>query len=514
MSVTIKFYNINDFMKNKYNDITKITWHAGDLNKNVIDNFPNLLDLHCRLNGITSLESLSDCINLKELRCNSNNITSLEPLSKCINLKELRCKKNKIISLEPLSGCVNLKELRCKKNKIISLKPLSACVNLKKLYCHYNKIKSLKSLFNCVNLQYLDCGPNEITSLEPLSNCVNLQYLDCCYNKITSLKPLSKCINLQNLYCDYNDLASLEPLSKCINLQILICHHNKITFLEPLSKCVNLQYLDCKNNQITSLEPLSKCFNLQNLYCSNNKITSLEPLSNCVNLQYLVCSSNQIISLMPLIYHQRLIGFSYNNNPLDVQTMQVQRFLDRLDRNLYSSIYGDNQNVHDTTIQRTVCDSLKSLLSDPRPDFSIDNVINSDLDNKTKEAIIEYCQDQTVHSIHLITYEELLSYVWTRIVKSEHQTELKKILEEQIADAECMCFTGRFNRTLSVLVGFYDDIKINISDNSRISAIILNCKDKIVPYNEIIHQEMSKKELIEAGYNENEIESWISAITE
>ena len=163
-------------------------------------------------------------------------------------------------------------------------------------------------------------------------------------------------------------------------------------------------------------------------------------------------------------------------------------------------------------IQHTVCDSLRSLLSDPKPVFTIDDIINSDLNNKIKEAIVEYCQDQTIHSIHLITYSELLSYVWNRIIKFEHQSELKKILEGQISDSECMCFTGRFNRTLSVLVGFFGDIKINISDKSRISAIILNSKDKVIPYDSNVHREVAKKELIEAGYSELEIKEWIDAI--
>ena len=85
-----------------------------------------------------------------------------------------------------------------------------------------------------------------------------------------------------------------------------------------------------------------------------------------------------------------------------------------------------------------------------------------------------------------------------------------KILEDQIKDAECKCFTGRFNRALSVLVGFCDDIKIEISDNARIGAIILNIKSK---YTDIVKiKEISKKELLEAGYIETEIEPWLEAI--
>ena len=236
-------------------------------------------------------------------------------------------------------------------------------------------------------------------------------------------------------------------------------------------------------------------------------------MANCFNLQVLYCIDNQITSLECLVYLRRLYSLSYCDNPLTIQSIQVERFLDRfITFNKNNSIYQDKQNVHDITIQKTICESLQSLLKDLKPIFSVDDIISSNLDHKTKESLIEYCQDESIHSVHLITYGELLGYVWQRIIKSAHKEELFKILEEQIADSECKCFTGRFNRTLSVLVGFYDDIKINISDNARIGAIIIACRDKIMPYDLINHKKMALKELLEAGYTEEEIKPWIDAI--
>ena len=251
---------------------------------------------------------------------------------------------------------------------------------------------------------------------------------------------------------------------------------------------------------------------LLELDCFYNKITSLDAISNLVNLQKLYCSDNQITSLQPLIYLRRLTYLYTPNNPLEPQTIQIERMLNRIHSNSKTSIYQDNQNVHDTTIQRTVSESIKNLLLDPKPIFSVDDLINSTLNKSTIQALIEYGQDQTIHSHHLITYHELLSYVWIRISKSFYKDELLKILEEQIADAECKCFTGRFNRTLSVLVGFYPDIYIEISDRSRIGAIVLTLKNQIKPYNVKAHQELAKRGLLAAGYSEIEIESWIMAI--
>jgi hypothetical protein len=206
---------------------------------------------------------------------------------------------------------------------------------------------------------------------------------------------------------------------------------------------------------------------------------------------------------------------------LEIQNIQVQRMLERIDRTRYksSSVYDDNQNVHDVHIQKCVCDSIQNLLKDSStPKLSDEDIINSDLNHRTKEALIEYCNETSVHSIHLITYRELLGYVWQRIQSSQHKNELLRILEEQIGDSICKCFTGRFNRTLAVLVGFFDDIQINISENSRISAIVLNRKEKCSndgsPHDPKRCAELIEQDLLEAGYSKEEIQPWIDAILE
>jgi hypothetical protein len=208
-----------------------------------------------------------------------------------------------------------------------------------------------------------------------------------------------------------------------------------------------------------------------------------------------------------LLELKQLIYIKHNNaqNP-NIQNQNIQ--------NQNMTIYNDNQNVHNSEIQCSVSNSLWNLISDSEEDFSLNDIISSSLNMKTKSILMNFCADQTLHSIHLIKYCEILSYVWNRIQKSEHKLELMKILEEQITESMDKCFTGRIGMTLSVLVGFYDDIKINISDKSRISAIILNCKEKIIPYDSRIHQEIAIKELIEVGYSEHEIKEWIEAIAE
>ncbi len=533
MKVTITKDNINQYTEYISDDITIIYWEAGNLNAKIFENIPNLEIFCCNERNIDSIESLSHCINIKELYCCGNNLKNFKRLNNCVNIRILNCWNNQLKSLDTLPVCINLQKINLGCNRITSLEPLKNCVNLQELHCNFNNITSLEPLSNCVNLKQLHCNNNEVTSLEPLSNCVNLQYLCCSHNKISSLASLSNCVNLRDIDCSYNQITTLElydhtnikslrcgnnkitsldAIFNFTNLRFLCCNDNQITSLEPLSNCVNLRNLYCHANQITSLEPLFNCTNIQKLSCVGNQIISLKPLSNCTNIQELYCFDNQIISLEPLIYLRRLNYICYRGNPIEFVTVQIQRMLNRIQSNINSSIYNDNQNVHDTEIQRTVCDSVQNLIRDPKIHFSIDDIIKSDLSKSTIESLIEYCQDQTIHSIHLITYQELLSYVWNRITNSDHKSELIKIMNEQIADSECKCFTGRFNRTLSVLVGFFDDIQINISDKSRISAIVLNSRHKIVPYDPTKHIDLAIKELIDAGYQEAEFKDWIDAI--
>ena len=349
-----------------------------------------------------------------------------------------------------------------------------------------------------------------------LRNFPNLLNLWCDGNRLVSLAGIECCSQLQVLACQHNQLVSLAGIEHCPHLRALCCFHNQLVSLAGIEHCPRLEVLGCSNNLLTSLAGIECCPQLQFICCSSNRLTSLVGIQYCLRLDTVDCSSNQLISLEHIVYLRNLLKLESRGNPLDVQTIQVQRFLARLNRlgrsNISKSVYSDGQNVHDVHIQKTVCDSIQRLMRDPKPEFSVDAVVESGLSQHTKELLIEYCSDESVHSVHLLTYSELLGYVWNRIISSPHRSELFRILEEQISDSECKCFTGRFNRTLSVLVGFCDDIVIEISDSSRIGAIILAVKYRLMPYDAHAHRTVARQELIAAGYTPTEIQPWLEAI--
>ena len=57
--------------------------------------------------------------------------------------------------------------------------------------------------------------------------------------------------------------------------------------------------------------------------------------------------------------------------------------------------------------------------------------------------------------------------------------EIKKILNIEMLDSECKCFTGRITRLVNCLNGLSDLVKINISDNQQIENIIIIIKEQL-----------------------------------
>ena len=97
-----------------------------------------------------------------------------------------------------------------------------------------------------------------------------------------------------------------------------------------------------------------------------------------------------------------------------------------------------------------------------------------------------------------------------RILSNPHfSIQLFNILNQEMNDSICKCFTGRMTRLLNVLNGFFPDIEIQISNNEQISNIILILQSK---FKDDLLKLKIKEELMERGYDHNIIDEWISFI--
>ena len=139
--------------------------------------FPNLENLNCALNPLTSLD-VSNNTALTFLNCNYNQLTGLD-LSKNTALDTLCCSGNKLTSLD-LSKNTALTSLYCESNQLTSL-DLSGNANLTRLSCSSNLLTSL-DVSNNTALIYLNCESNQLTGLD-LSKNTALTILGCSGNK-------------------------------------------------------------------------------------------------------------------------------------------------------------------------------------------------------------------------------------------------------------------------------------------------------------------------------------------
>ena len=196
------------------------------------------------------------------------------------------------------------------------------------------------------------------------------------------------------------------------------------------------------------------------------------------------------------------------NNEIENITPQVTRFLDRMMNTENIGIYNDNQNVHNHNIQESIRNSIENLMNQ---NFKIDNdeIKKEILEDKIlecKQEILEYIDDVTVHSVLLITFEELLNYVWRTL-------EIKRIMNEEMRDSICKCYTGRIARLINCLSGYSELVNIKIGDNDQIVNIIILMKNQLgEEYSEEKHKRLVIKELKERGFSEEVIEEWIGFI--
>jgi Leucine-rich repeat (LRR) protein len=423
--------------------------------------------------------------------------------------------------------------------------------NVELIILSYNKLTEIpKQLFNLENIKKLVLTSNYLTYIpQEIKNLQNLEELYITSNKLKDIpKEIGNLKILKSLYVNMNQLKEIPcEIGYLENLEILDVSNNCLKRIpkeiENLHKLCSLQL---SLNILTNIPPeITKLRNLLKLVLDGNKIQAIP--SEIENIHLLVYFSIQYnnIKVVPseVALLQNIKTFYIYNNPIEYIPPNVERMLYRLrlgnvERyrlrlgfdNTSNGIYNDRQSVHNHSIQETFRETVFRLLNDynipkqektnkiyPTPYELVMNEIMNDriLKKQTKEQLIEYINDKTPHSVLNITFEELLFVVWKRIQRHREKDEIKKILNQEMTDVICICFTGRLTRLVNCLNGFYDDIKINISSNEQISNIILQTKKKLErndEYSREKHIEQATKELKERNYENETIQEWMSYI--
>jgi Leucine-rich repeat (LRR) protein len=445
--------------------------------------------------------------------------------------EELNLRYRGIIQIPKYIGYLTHLELLDLSSNQIKFIPkfISNLVNLVNLKLEGNQIKILNECISyLINLKTLNIAHNKLSKLpEVFNSLTNLTILDLSYNKFTHIpKCIGYLTNLKTLYLDNNKIKKVSDfIGLLVNLEHLYLDNNKITALPfCISRLLNLKTLQLPHNNITVFPNyITNLLNLNAIFLHNNQITQIpDTIGRLRRLEYLFLKNNRItnipISITRCNYLQNL---EYDGNPIENIAPQVIRFLDtRILNTANFQVYNDTQSVHNHSIQECIRISIENITAQSFGNINYDIVVSQILSDiiltqNTKELILEYVEYVEAHSVLLITFKELLGYVWNTILgmNVDVQKEVKQVMNSEMADAECKCFTGRLSRLVNCLNGFSPLVRVEIADNQQISNIIVLVKQRLEgEYTIETHKEIVKTEMTERGYDEAVITEWLEFI--
>jgi Leucine-rich repeat (LRR) protein len=285
-----------------------------------------------------------------------------------------------------------------------------------------------------------------------ITNKENIIAIDCSKNHLTKLPKMQNYHwpNLQKFNCSFNQLTQLPDMQSCNwpNLQKFDCSHNKLTQLPAIMLLSNLQDFDCSFNQLTHLPENINLPNLQNFNCDFNKLTQLPDIMSMPNLREFYCYNNQLIQLpLYIMTLTRLEYINCSNNPLKLSP-HIARFINRINnvQTNQLTVYTNGQNVNYSNIQLCIKDSINALTTrsgiGAYNKIQLINTIRSDPILTCKDQLIEYLEDDTLHSLLLLTWGEVLWVVMRTIeldFNTEQQNEIKLILNQSLYNLQCKC---------------------------------------------------------------------------
>jgi leucine-rich repeat protein SHOC2 len=528
-----KLYNFN-ISDNQLVDFTLsdcCDLHSLYLSSNMLVSLPDdicfskLVTLDVFSNQLISFpEKIGNLHSLVDLLAYSNEIESLpDSFGLLTNLCHLDLSKNKLSILPHTIGGLNkLKNFDLSFNNLIELSPsIGSMSSLECLDLSNNDLESIpKEMENLKNLNELKIFNCKLTLLD--FNIPTLTFLDISNNQLDDIYNIGNFVNLNILHLQNNEIVEIpSSIGNLTNLEIFNIEGNRISDIPPeIGNLVKMIDINLSHNEISEIPPeFFNMLNVRMLYFSGNKISSIpSEIGKCSNLQLIHFAYNQLTTLpieIGLLQHLEVVIVA--ENPIDNIPREIQHIFEA--PNYEEDIYNDSQSVHVSSIQKSIKDSIMRIIeanSESNAEHILSLIQTDDiLTQETKDDLVEYSNDTTLISELEVGFLDVLVAVWNRISINENATDIKNILNNEIAESKLMCFTGRVSRLVNCLCGYDSLVEVKISDNEQISSVITSIANRLQlqnNYTTTLHKTIAKQELQDLHYTDDIIEQWIHHI--
>ena len=426
----------------------------------------------------------------------------------------------------------NTTSLSLSYNQLTQIPPeISQLQQLQNLYLYHNQITQIPpEIGQLQHLQELSLFDNQLTQIPPeIGQLQQLHYLYLHNNQLTQIPPeIGQLQQLRILYLFNNQLTQIPPeIGQLQKLQHLFLDNNQLTQIPPeIGQLQQLLNLNLSYNQLTQIPfgllclppEIGQLQQLRTLSLSYNQLTQIPPeIGQLQQLQTLILSNNQLTELPFTIINLRLEYINISNNPLENIYPPITRWIHNIQNRSKTSqnVYQNKQSVHDHNIEKTTNESIINFLTSFKyqKTQNLEILINDlNISITSKQLLLNYSLEDYIHSVLQMKYSEILEPVLYFIINHEHKEELLKILDQEIIESQGKCLQGRISRTINILNGYHDSVKIKISDNEQISNLIITLQNKFNNLFEL--KDNFIKEMIERNYNKEIIDEWIKHIDE
>ncbi|CAH6420586.1 Hypothetical protein MVR_LOCUS171 [uncultured virus] len=142
-------------------------------------------------------------------------------------------------------------------------------------------------------------------------------------------------------------------------------------------------------------------------------------------------------------------------------------------------VHRPNYYMWDTEFMKSADMAVVNLLADPKPRNSFAETDTLCIHPDVLTTLYQLCADVAVHPVFLITFAELLDYVWHRINSSPNRTELIKTFNDFMARARNLDVEHLFRYTIYSIAKPFDDLVIIYSEASNLDRFIrdIECED-------------------------------------